>query len=919
MKQQKNTDCEDLPYVGEVMHIDAYTECPQGRCSCEYTWFERMCALQSEEIVKAAQTEPQTTTQDLVSFVEQEQQRVDDVTQATPELARDSAMDVGDLQKFLERPVRILNRTWAESDTTGYVTSIYPWYEYLNSAFIKKKIDNYAWFRANLHLKVVVNASPFYYGLAMFSYNPLQDYNGAGAGASGDAWYANGFVQRSQRPHIMVLPQDSLGGEVTLPFIWPREYIDLQSASEAQALGRLELEILVQLASANGVSGTGVSLQVFAWMSDVELVSPSLGLALQSDEYTTATGPVSSVATSVASFANKFIGMPVFGKFAKATSIGAGAVGAIASLFGFTNVNVIEATAPRRINAYPPLASAQVGYPCEKLSFDPKAELSIDGAAMGLDTEDELVISRLAQKQSIMTITNWQTSDLVDAQILTMGINPFQYKLDSNAASNIIRLPPVSWLATMFDHWRGDLIVRFDVIASRYHRGRLLFTYDPSGTSANNVVNTPNPTGIITTHILDIGVARSIELTIPYAQAVPWLRTQYGWASSAFASRGSDGTSANFFGDKQFFNGNLTCRVLNALTAPVGTSTVGVVVSIRGAENLEFANPRDPYPFATPWQVQSREEVFPHSEITVSFGKPSEPDPHRFDVNWGEPVRSLRTLMQRYSLNEVWVADPDTMDAIRVDRHVMTRYPLPWGFDPCGAGAATAPIAAATKPFNLTKSHVYNFIAPAFAAVRGSFNWTFVPLIESGGQAAPHNLTVKRVPATQGNQDTDQVVITTNTHTTPLSAATGAWGAQNNAWFKPCRAWFVPIRGSTAAGPQNDTIAALTLFSNTTSGAASAVDRTSGGLSVTMPHYNNTLFDPTNPSFITNPLNDVFQTAGELYQMDLVTFPNQGQSLRCTRIEKWCGAGADLSLTYFINTPILWSYFANPAVQNTAV
>ena len=141
----------------------------------------------------------------------------------------------------------------------------------------------------------------------------------------------------------------------------------------------------------------------------------------------------------------------------------------------------------------------------------------------------------------------------------------------------MLRLPPCAWVASMFEHWRGDIVIRFDIIASQYHRGRLLFTYDPSGTLANNVVNTVNPTGIITTHILDIGVARSIELTIPYAQALPWLRTQYNLADSSYYSRGSDATLTNFKNDKTFFNGNVTCRVLNALTAPVGISSVGVV------------------------------------------------------------------------------------------------------------------------------------------------------------------------------------------------------------------------------------------------------------------------------------------------------------------------------------------------------
>ena len=86
--------------------------------------------------------------------------------------------------------------------------------------------------------------------------------------------------------------------------------------------------------------------------------------------------------------------------------------------------------------------------------------LAIDGAAMGLETEDELEIARLVQKQSILTITSWNTSDTVDSQIFTWGVNPWQYKLDSTTGANLLRLPPCAWVASMFEHWRGDIVIR---------------------------------------------------------------------------------------------------------------------------------------------------------------------------------------------------------------------------------------------------------------------------------------------------------------------------------------------------------------------------------------------------------------------------------------------------------------------------
>ena len=195
------------------------------------------------------QAEITTSGSDLVTFDESPQVEAG-TTSDMNALVRDVTPSVGELADFLSRPVRISTRTWNESDSVGFLETKQCWYEFLNTAFIKKKLDNYAFIRGNLHLKVVVNASPFYYGLAMLSYNPTPAYHGAGAGASGDADYTYGLMQRSQRPHIMIIPQESLGGELKVPFIWNKNWAQLTSASEIQGLGSYELEVIAQLQSA---------------------------------------------------------------------------------------------------------------------------------------------------------------------------------------------------------------------------------------------------------------------------------------------------------------------------------------------------------------------------------------------------------------------------------------------------------------------------------------------------------------------------------------------------------------------------------------------------------------------------------------------------------------------------------------------
>ena len=100
--------------------------CVQNDCMCAYC-FVQSCELQSAEIAVTSDGDPVTTTRDLVTFVEEEQPHVEEIAQHTTELAKNSDMSVGHLEKFLSRPVRIMNRPWLESDATGFVVKIHPW------------------------------------------------------------------------------------------------------------------------------------------------------------------------------------------------------------------------------------------------------------------------------------------------------------------------------------------------------------------------------------------------------------------------------------------------------------------------------------------------------------------------------------------------------------------------------------------------------------------------------------------------------------------------------------------------------------------------------------------------------------------------------------------------------------------------
>lgn len=179
-----------------------------------------------------------------------------------------------ELGNFLERPVLIATVRWSES--VPYTEStIDPWNLYFTHTIIKKKIDNYAFINCNLHVKVVVNASPFYYGAMMVSYRPMTNY---GLPDYTTISVQNDYMRYSQRPHFWVLPQSNMGGEMQLPFFYNHNWLPLTDTAALSSMGTLRFTEVVDLKNANSVTGQGIDVQVYAWASNIKLAGPTFEL-----------------------------------------------------------------------------------------------------------------------------------------------------------------------------------------------------------------------------------------------------------------------------------------------------------------------------------------------------------------------------------------------------------------------------------------------------------------------------------------------------------------------------------------------------------------------------------------------------------------------------------------------------------------
>jgi hypothetical protein len=777
------------------------------------------------------------------------------------------------LADFLKRPVLIHTATWTEGSSINEI--IKPWFLYFNKDSIKRKIQNYGFINCNLKLRVVVNASPFYYGYAIGVYQPMfgQGYN---PGVMFNSIQSVGaFMAASCRQRIDILPSRNQGGEMLLPFIWPANWLKVGSASNFQTMGEFVISSTDVLYNANSTVGTSVTLQVFAWAEDVVVSAPTSELPLQTDEYKKV-GKISSLATSVADVMDMAVGAvpPLLKPYALATSIGARGVSAIASIFGFTNVPVIDDVTGFKNLPFHGISSSEISTPQEKLTLDPKNELTIDNRLAGGNGTDELAIQYLCSKKNIFSLRNWLSTDAPGDIISVINVTP-NLSLGRNgiyipSVADPCYHPPMTLVAKNFNYWRGTMVYRFKFICSQYHRGRIAVLWDPVHGSTGDFDYTTNYSRVI-----DLAESEII-IKVPFMQPTSHLKVNFNPELANITS--GTATIATFSEDNH--NGRLILKVLTNQTSPVSSADVLVYAEV-SMEDADFAAPLDPQQiiYGSYLEIQSEETSITVKECNIADVEIKAPN-YLHSVYMGEKISSMRALMRRRSFYRSLVGPSDAVAATAaIWTPLLTRKPLFAGFEPAtSTDTANKVIGVGTSSFNYVNELVSNMFAPCFVGERGSYNYDFN--CSTNASSGVDNLSVSR------------------------------------SYYTPINYSILSLSYTALSSRLDKVNAVLDGLSNIGKNGSGLVNqKTQSGLSVQAPFYSRYRFTNTNPT--QRFLGTSFDDSNKDFMMATINQPaiNNATIKNFDRFsyEVYCGVGTDYQLLYFVNVPSIWYYTTRPS------
>jgi hypothetical protein len=687
-------------------NADALFECLRQRgvsphdLYCAYHEY-RYGNVQSTEVADTSQTDSTQATVVKAENLEFRDgslsQRVQYRTLTDPSYTHDGDSTAG-LADFLSRPVKIHTLSWPESTPTQ--VAILPWALYFQTPQIAKKLDNFSRIQCKLRLKFVLNASPFYYGSLRACYFPLADPRSTYQNAADQ-------VPFSQVPGVYLEPQNMSSAELELPFLTPATWLDANSLAQFANMGVLQFLQYANLRSANGVVGTGITVTTYAWAEDVRVAGPSVGLALQSDEYEDHSGTISGPATAIANIAGMMEEVPYIGPFAMATQMGATAVAGIAKLFGYSNPPVIDDVCPYQPKTFHAFANVEQRMPLDKLSIDPKNEVTINSASAGVEEDDPLAFQQLLSRESFLQGTLWSNAQAPDTLLWSCLVHP-GYTLTNGA---ITTSPPVSHFSRMFRYWRGSMIYKFRFIKTKYHKGRVIISWDPNQDISGN----PDTETTTFTRVVDLEVEDEVEIEVPYKSTYPWMQVTSG-------AQYSNGAAPVYTYNKLLYNGSLTVRVQNILTGPAASPQIDILVYPRAGPDFQFAVPTDITTLVT---TRDPAGVIQSSEVADDSidQKQHEYDSNLAAVTVGETYSSLRPVLHRTSLSYTQIAGNNT--SVNVSAYYWTQNPIfriPDGVGRTSRGYNQATIAAANQPYSYSPNHPIDWTIDCFVGFRGSVN-----------------------------------------------------------------------------------------------------------------------------------------------------------------------------------------------------
>jgi len=606
-------------------------------------------SVQVNHSVASSNQEQSITKEEITKFVDDVSPVVSQKETASAGILQDPARELRDhtIVDVLQRPVLVSQGSLTSSDLGPVFSLSFPEALITLGSNKLQKLNYFTYLRANVKVRLVVNAQPFQAGRYYLCFAPFETYS--------DRMMTGYCANVTGYPGVEVDLSAHQAVELKIPYCSPLSHYNLVQGTST--MGELYLRPLSPLAS--GASSTDCGYSLYAWFEDIELSLPT-GVPVKEP-------PVAQVGVDFQRMKKKFMGMST-GKsdskesgfissslksFSRAQTYRpvkwlAGAAAGVAESEGFSKPSQVEA--PDAIANIPAkgFTHADGLDHSTKLATTANNSLPVPKTLFSSDI-DEMDINYVAGKMTLLfpsrplgVVSNdggniiWDVAHPANHLLKRFPVTPTY--MGQMSPSNSFSPTLCAYVASLFEYWAGSMDYRFSVVKTAFHSGRLRIAYYP-GVALTDLTAPVRENAYNV--VLDLSESSETSMHIEYNNNKLWART---------APDLNTGTS---WRPNDHSMGYIEITVLNPLRA-VNSSVsdkVEIMVGMAAGPDMRFARP-------TPDSICPVAQVHGETQEVqqVEEGKMAPP---LFQTSWkagmgeelsmGEEIRSLRQLTRRFT------------------------------------------------------------------------------------------------------------------------------------------------------------------------------------------------------------------------------------------------------------------------------
>jgi hypothetical protein len=543
------------------------------------------------------------------------------------------------IKAFLARPYHVTTATWstATAVNTNLITVV-PSTVITGNTMWRRKLEGFRNWKADVHIKLEVAASPFHQGSFFLYWKPWSIYTG-----TRDRIH-NNVICKSQLPGIFYTCEDN-SVEITIPYIAPVDAYDSLS-SNPWTWGSVCADVYTGLAT--GAGANSVTIDTYMWLENVELsglIPQGSGSmvtrrtpkrVIPSDkEVNNGEGPVTRALGHGVRMAASLAEIPLFTPVMSPATWVLDKMNQVSSIFGWSKPSIGAGGKTSVVMRCSDAYNNNSNGTDSSMILAAKCDNSVTPSNMlTFRKEDENSLKFIARHWSYLQSFNLATSNSPGDLLYSLVLSPVNFAsttvFGTTPTARTAYYPtPLWWLSKSFCRWRGPLEFRFLIVKTGYHAGQVLFTY-----SLKDSLPSYTDTQFLHREIVDLQEGNEVCFVVPYARVEPFINN-----------------NENI--------GTLGVYLVNTLQAPSTVSnTITFQVFIRGGEGIEFTKQSTEMPIPTyfpqMWIPQGADVenegaicVGENSPIGNSINKEKNQLLSQYAI--GESIDSVLSLCKRFS------------------------------------------------------------------------------------------------------------------------------------------------------------------------------------------------------------------------------------------------------------------------------